>query len=108
DEHNANASQCHRMAGRACPVSFLGSTGVRHAVEVTAESLYEAAILGVSLLRDDGWAEQIAPGTQLEIQVRQPATTHCVSVAQLRRWCDGIAVSPEETLRKRRLREMLA
>jgi hypothetical protein len=91
-----------------CTVSFVGPTGVRHAVEVTAESLYEAAILGVSLLRNEGWADQIAPGTQLEIQVRQPATTHCVSVAQLRRWCERIAVSPDEALRKRRLREMLA
>jgi hypothetical protein len=54
------------------------------------------------------WADVIASGTQLEIQVRQPPTTHCVTVAQLPRWCDGVAVSPEETLRKRKLREMLA
>jgi hypothetical protein len=93
---------------RACTVSFVGPTGIRHCVEVTAESLYEAAILGVSLLRQEGWAEQIAQGTQLEIQVRQPATTHCVTVAQLRQWCDGIAVSPDETLRKRKLKELLA
>ena len=94
------------MPLRACTVSFVGPTGVRHCVEVTAESLYEAAILGVSLLRRDGCADVIAPGMQLEIQVRQPATTHCVSVAQLRRWCEGIAVSPEETLKKRRLRQL--
>jgi hypothetical protein len=81
---------------------------VKHSVEVTAESLYEAAILGVSLLRQDGWVEVIAPGTEIEIQVGAPATKHCVTVAQLRRWCDGVAISPEETLRKRRLREMLA
>jgi len=73
-----------------------------------ADSPYEAAILGVASLREDGWAEQIAPGTQILIEVRQPATSHCVTVAQLRRWCEGIAISPEETLRKRRLREMLA
>jgi hypothetical protein len=96
------------VAVRACTVSFVGPTGVRHSVEVTAESVYEAAILGVSLLRQDGWADQIAPGTQIEIQVRQPATTHCVTVVQLRRWCDGIAVSPDETLKKRKLRELLA
>jgi hypothetical protein len=93
---------------RACTVSFVAPTGVRHAVEVTADSLYEAAMLGVSLLRESGWAEQIASGAQLEIEVRQPATTHCVTVAQLRRWCEGIAVSPEETLRKRRLKALLA
>jgi hypothetical protein len=95
------------VAIRACTVSFVGPTGVRHSVDVTGESLYEAAILGVALLRKDGWAEQIAPGTQLEIQVREPATTHCVTLAQLRRWVEGIAVSPDEALRKRKLKAIL-
>jgi hypothetical protein len=92
---------------RACTVSFVGPTGVRHSVDVTGESLYEAAILGLSLLRRDGWADQINPGTQLEIQVRQPATTHCVTVVQLRRWVDTIAISPDETLKKRKLKPLL-
>jgi hypothetical protein len=92
---------------RACTVSFVGPTGVRHSVDVTGESLYEAAIVGLNLLRQDGWADQITPGTQLEIQVRQPATTHCVTVVQLRRWVDTIAISPDETLRKRRLKPLL-
>jgi len=70
--------------------------------------LYEAAIIGFSLLKHDGWVDPIAPGTRLEIQVRQPATTHSVSLAQLRRWVEGIAVSPDETLRKRRLKALLA
>jgi hypothetical protein len=71
------------------------------------ESLYEAAILGVAELGKDAWTDVIAPGPQIEIQVRQPATTHSVTVAQLRRWCEGVTISPEETLRKRRSREML-
>jgi hypothetical protein len=81
---------------------------VRHTVEVTAESLYEAAVLGLNLLRKERWAEPIAPGTQLQVEVREPATTHTVTVAQLRRWVDGIAVSPGETLKKKKLRELLA
>ena len=78
---------------------------MRHSVEVTSESLYEAAILGVS---QDGWADPIAPGTPLEIQVREPVTTHVVTLAQLRRWVDGVAVSPDETLKKRTLKVLLA
>jgi hypothetical protein len=93
---------------RACTVSVVGPTGVRHAVDVTAESLYEAAILGLSLLREAGWADPIPPGTQLDIEVRQPATVHCVTVTQLRRWVDTIALSPDETLKKRKLRELLS
>ena len=36
-------------------------------MEVTAESLYEAAILGVSLLRQEGWVGQIGPGTTVSV-----------------------------------------
>jgi hypothetical protein len=50
----------------------------------------------------------IAPGTELEIKVREPATCHRLTVQQIRRWCDGVAVSPDETLKKRRLKQLLA
>lgn len=36
------------------------------------------------------------PGTELEIQVREPATSHRLTVGQIQRWCDGVAVSPDE------------
>jgi hypothetical protein len=49
----------------------------------------------------------IAPGTQLEVRVSHPATTHMVSVAQLRRSVDGIAVSPDELLKKARMKALL-
>lgn len=65
--------------------------------------MYEAAALGLSRLRRDEWADQIAPGTLIEITVREPATTHTISPSQIRRWCDGIAVSPDE-LQKRKTR----
>ena len=68
------------MALRTCTVSFTGPSGVRHSVEVTAESIYEAAALGVSPLKDGGWADAIAPGTELEIEVREPATCHRLTV----------------------------
>src|SRR5436190_957008 len=96
------------MAMKTCTVSFTGPSGVRHSVDVSADSLYEAAIVGFGLLKKDGWVDPIASGSRLEIQVRHPATTHCVSVAQLRRWVNGVAVSPDETLRKRRLKTLLA
>lgn len=76
---------------------------------MTAESIYEAAALGVSALKSDGWADAIAPGTELEVQVREPTTCHRLNtVQQIRRWCDGVAVSPDETLKKRRLKQILA
>jgi hypothetical protein len=74
---------------------------------VTAESLYEAAAMGLSRFRQDGWVDKIAPGTQLEVQVREPPTTHCLSVVQIRRWCDGVAVSPDEVLKRKKVKELL-
>ena len=98
---------CSAVAVRACTVSFVGPSGVRHSVDVTAESVYEAAALGLSRLRRDEWADQIAPGTPIEITVREPATTHTVSLSQIRRWCDGVAVSPDEVLKRKRVKELI-
>jgi hypothetical protein len=96
------------MATMACTVSFTGPSGVCHSVGVSADSLYEAAIVGFSLLKQDGWVDPVARGTRFEIHVRHPATTHSVSLAQLRRWVEGIAVSPDETLKKRKLKALLS
>ena len=96
------------VALRTCTVSFTGPSGIRHSVDVTAESVYEAAALGVSALRETGWADVVALGTELEVQVREPPTCHRITVQQIHRWCDGIAVSPDETLKKRRLKQLLA
>ena len=76
-------------------------------MDVTAESVFEAAALGLSRLRRDEWADQIASGTPIEITVREPATSHVVSLAQIRRWCDGVAVSPDEVLKRRRVKAMI-
>jgi hypothetical protein len=96
------------VALRTCTVSFTGPSGIRHSVDVMAESVYEAAALGVSALRSGGWTDVVAPGTELQIQVREPATCHRITVQQIHRWCDGVTISPDETLRRRRLKQLLA
>jgi hypothetical protein len=42
------------------------------------------------------------------VQVREPTTSHRFTVQQIRRWYDGVAVNPDETLKKRRLKQLLA
>jgi hypothetical protein len=96
------------MAAKTCTVGFKGPTGITHAVEVTAESVYEAAVLGLSVMKRHEWVEPIGPGTELQVQVKEPPVTHSVSVQQLRRWVDGIAASPNELLRKNKLKALLA
>jgi hypothetical protein len=95
------------MALRSCSVSFVGPSGVRHEVEVTAESLFEAAALALSILRTSEWADQIGPATELLVTVKNPETTHHVTLEQLRRWCDGVAVSPNEVLKRHRVKTLI-
>jgi hypothetical protein len=92
---------------RACLVSFSDSTGVSHRVEVTAETLFEAAALGLKLLREHGWSSPIGPATRLEVRVSHPTITHEVTVLQLQKWSESTAVTPDERVRKDRVRTML-
>jgi hypothetical protein len=62
----------------------------------------------VSALKTNGWADAIAPGTELEVHVRERATSHRITVQQIHRWCDGVAVGTDETLKKRKLKQLLA
>jgi hypothetical protein len=57
----------------ACIVSFVDLDGVRHAVEVQAEGLYEAAIVALAAFRKS----HLNPGelTELEVEVRVQSNT---------------------------------
>jgi hypothetical protein len=50
------------MALRSCLVSCRDLAGTEHAVEVTAETLYEAVAQALGILRGDQWVEEIARG----------------------------------------------
>jgi hypothetical protein len=47
------------MPARACSVSFVGTSGIRHGVDVEADSLYEAAVKAIARFRSDPWMEQL-------------------------------------------------
>ena len=96
------------MPGKACKVTYKDLEGVRHTVDVTADSVYEASVLALSALSKHEWVENVGPGTRLDIQIIEPNVTHTLLVAQLRSWLDRPAVSPAETIKKRKLKELLA
>ena len=77
-------------------------------MDVTVESIDAATAAGVSALKTDGWTDAIAPETEPEVQVREPPTCHRLAVQQICRWCDGVAVGPDETLKKVPLKQLLA
>jgi hypothetical protein len=90
-----------------CSVSFTDMRGIRHSADVEAESLYEAAVLGVRRLNADPWLEKIGAATVLDIDVREPGTKHSISLQQLERWLAGATTNPSEAMRKAKLKMML-
>ena len=95
------------MATRTCAVSFMDARGIRHSVEVEAESLYEAAVLGIRRLNEDAWADKIGRGTVLDIEVRNPSTRHSISLQQVERWLAGATTNPTEATKKAKLKMLL-
>ena len=92
---------------RCCTVSFRDVRGIRHSVDVEADSLYEAAVLAVSRFRQDPWAGQVVAGTQLDVEVREPPTRHTLSLQQVERWLGAATATPGEASKKARLKIML-
>jgi len=88
-------------------VSFVDVRGIRHSVELTADSLFEAAAMGLKILRTGDWNDPPGQSTVLEVEVRNPAVKHLVSVHQLGRWLNGASSSPRESMKKIALRKML-
>jgi hypothetical protein len=95
------------VAVRECVVSFRDARGIRHSAQVEAESLYEAAVLGVRRLNEDPWLEKIGPATVLEIDVRAPGVSHAISLQQIERWLAGATANPSESMKKAKLKMLL-
>jgi hypothetical protein len=90
---------------RSCRVSYQDGDGIRHSVEVTAETLYEAAVLGMTALRAAGWLN--APNLTIEVTVKAPETTHSIRGAVLAAWLSRAGKSPREQVLKSRLLELM-
>jgi len=95
-------AKLRRMA--ACLVSYLDSEGLRHTVEVEAESLYEAAALAVRTFRQHA----CDPGqhSKLAVEVRS-SVTHTITLKKVHDWLNGGAKSPREAITKDKLRDLL-
>jgi hypothetical protein len=58
-------------------------------------------------LKRSGWSEPVGPSTRIEVQVREPVTVHTLTLAQIRRWCEGVAPTPDDVLRKNRVKALI-
>lgn len=88
----------------SCIVSYLDSEGLRHTVEVEAESLYEAGVLAIRTFRQ----HDCEPGqaARLEVEVRS-SVIHTLTPSRIYDWLNGGAKSPSEAVLKERLRALL-
>jgi hypothetical protein len=92
---------------RTCVVTFTDSEGIRHSVEVTASTLYEAAALAINEFRRCGFTSNApGPATRLTVAVKIPITSHEVQWSKIEAWLQS-AGKPNEQAMKGRLRELL-
>lgn len=89
---------------RSCLVSYQDFDGITHSVEVTAETLYEAAILGMQAMKVEGWWNM--PSLKIDVRVRAPETIHTIWNSSLSAWLARNGKSPKEQALKARLREL--
>lgn len=96
------------MPTRTCTVSFTGSDGIRHSVNVQAETLYEAVALAVREFRAHDCPSGAA--SEMEVEARSPSVKHTVSLDKLRNWLRSRAKSPSDKIMimKERLKGLLA
>jgi hypothetical protein len=85
-------------------VSYLDVEGLRHTVEVEAESLYEAAVLAIRTFRQHDCA--LGQASKLEVEVRS-SVTHTTTPMRVHEWLNGGARTPKEAIIKERLRALL-
>lgn len=76
-----------------CIVSYLDGEGLRHTVEVEAESLYEAAVLAPRTFRQ----HHCEPGelSKSEVEIRS-SIAHIVTLKKIHSWLQGGARSPKD------------
>ena len=88
----------------SCVVSYLDTEGLRHTVEVEAQSLYEAAVLAIRTFRQ----HECEPGqaSTLDVEVRS-SVIHTVTPKKIHEWLNRGARTPKEAVMKERLRALL-
>ena len=89
---------------RTCKVSCFDVTGVEHAAEVTARSLYEAVARGLYVLRQNDWVDTIYQNSTITIAVKEPEVEHRVRIKDFENWLASNGKSPAEQALKTDLR----
>jgi len=84
------------MPHKDCRVVMTDPQGVKRSVQVTAETLFEAAAIAVHAFKRDGFTDFIS--SVFEIEVTEPVVKHQVSIGQIRTWLDSSVSDPRERI----------
>ena len=92
---------------RDCVVKLVDDHGVEHSVKVRAESVYEAALKGLTKLEKVGWESDGSQIGSVLVEVWEEPTRHCVNVEKMLRWIKQTNGYPRDEFRKERLRALI-
>jgi hypothetical protein len=88
----------------SCVVSYLDTSGIRHTVEIEADSLYEAVVLGVLAFKEhDCDPGEIRP---IDVEIRK-SVKRTLNLRRVQNWLQGASRSPNEKVTKERLKALL-
>ena len=96
------------MAVMRCRVSFIDSGGTEHAVEVEAETLYDA--VGLAIARFEAAPSDVlgtSPRGPFRVEVRQPTATHTVQYTAFAKWLNEPFGPPRDLAIRAKVRELL-
>lgn len=91
---------------RVCVVKLVDGHGVEHRVKVQAESVYEAALLGLNRLQRVGWESDGSQIGHVMVEVWEEPTQHYVDVKKLLSWLKTPGKFPPQEQRKAKLRKL--
>ena len=83
--------------------------GIEHAVEVSAQSVYEAVAQALRAFRDHEWCEVLSHSmASVVVSVKQPEVEHRVRIRDFENWLQSAGRSPAEMALKSWLRDILS
>jgi len=96
------------MSLRLCRVTVCDLEGVKHSVEVTASTLYEAVALGLVAIREHDWAGEIAEGLNtVDVSVTSVPVMHSVKMQDFNKWLSRKGGTPNDISQRKHIRQIL-
>ena len=96
------------MSLRSCRVTICDMEGVKHTVEVTASTLYEAVAFGLVAIREQDWAGEIAEGLNtVDVSVTTVPVVHSVKMQDFNKWLSRKGGTPSDISQRKHIRQIL-